>query len=515
MTDGLRPVWPAADPVADRAAATPDRTAIVDADADRTLSYREYDRLVATVADALASHGADRVGYLLAPRPEVGALVFAAMRTGTTLVPLSLREPAPALQERIDRTVVELVVCSESTADQATALAVDVVSVDPLDEPVPALAALDQADSQGERAREIDWVSTTDGRASTDEPLLIGFTSGTSGEPKGVTLTAENVIESATASAFRLGVDPEDRWLCCLPTYHVGGIAPLIRSAVYGTTAVIQRSFEPDATAEVLADREITGVSLVPTMLRRLLDAGWSAPDSLRFVLLGGAPASESLLDRSLAAGIPVCPTYGLTETASQVATARPSDVADHPGTVGQPLARTRVTVVDRSGDQVDPGEQGEIVVAGPTVTPGYLDPDRTEAAFGEYGLHTGDVGYRDENGRLWVTGRLSDTIVSGGENVDPATVESALESHPAIETVAVVGVPDEEWGERVGALLVPAGTDGVPTLAEIREYCDGRLARYKHPRTVATVDELPRTASGTVDRDAVRERLGDSAGEH
>jgi O-succinylbenzoic acid--CoA ligase len=196
-----------------------------------------------------------------------------------------------------------------------------------------------------------------------------------------------------------------------------------------------------------------------------------------------------------------------MTETASQIATATPAQAFAHEGTVGQPLVVTDVSVLDETGAPCAPGERGELVVDGPTVTPGYLDDVRTSAAFGDRGLHTGDVGYRDEAGRLWVLNRRDDRIVTGGENVDPGEVVAVLRAHPRVESAAVVGVPDDEWGERVAALVVPSG-DTEPTGDEIEAHCRERLAGFKVPRTIAFAAELPRTVSGTVDRDAVRERL-------
>lgn len=517
--------WATEDLLARRAATTPDRTALIDADTGRQWRYCDLDEDVDDVADRLPGEAGDRLGVLVDTGPGFVTLLFGAMRADRTLVLLNLEETPDELASKAARAGVTALVCG----DETTALARRVVtafesaSADRTDPPAtpPVYALEDSLRPIDDR----DVPTVPESRARPEESaLLIAFTSGTTGEPKGVRLTASNLVSSAIASAFRLGVDPDDRWLCCLPMYHVGGLAPVFRSTLYGTAVVLQRTFEAAATATVVAEYDVTGVSLVPTMVTRLLKDGWDPPSSLRFVLLGGAPASAELIDRCERHQVPVCPTYGMTETASQIATARPATAFAHEGTVGQPLLPTRVTVVDDDGAPVGAGEVGELVVDGPTVTPGYLEADRTAEAMGQYGLHTGDVGHRDEDGRLWIHDRKTDRIVTGGENVDPAEVAAVLESHPAVAEAAVVGVPDAEWGERVGALVREVGNEpesgrssatesergSEPTLdpATVRSYARGRLAGFKCPKTIAVVADIPRTHSGTVDREAAVERL-------
>ncbi|WP_254767863.1 class I adenylate-forming enzyme family protein [Salinilacihabitans rarus] len=496
MTDG--PVdAPRYDLLTHRARATPEKTAVIDADAGEAWTYREFHRQADHAALGFDPFSHGRVAFLLDGGRAFATAFFGAMRRGATVAPLNVRETDAELDRKLDRLDVDALVCGPETEDRA---------VDLVDAPVRSVGepTTDAAEPLFEPVSEFTIFPKRIRRGTTQ---LVMFTSGTAGEPKGVRLTVDNLVASATASAFRLGVLPDDRWLCCLPMYHMGGLAPVIRSTLYGTAVVIQREFDPAETARVVDEHDVTGVSLVPTMLGRLLDEGWRPPASLRFVLLGGAPASDELLDRCEAAGVPVYPTYGMTETASQVATATPEEALAHRGTVGHPLQFTEVSVVDGTGEPVGPGERGELVVSGPTVTPGYLDDEHTEAAFGERGLHTGDVGYRDEVGRLWVVGRRADRIVTGGENVDPDEVVDVLATHPGVEGAAVVGLADEEWGERVAALVVPA-TERRPSLESLLAHCDERLAGFKRPKTVGFADALPRTPSGTVDREAVRERL-------
>lgn len=497
------------DLLAARATATPERTALVASQTGERWTYRELDDAVDETARALSARSGSpgssrRLAAALSTSPEFVVTVHATLRLGWEFLPVNTALTSAELSDQLRRGEPTMALSDRESqtlfGEALEGIDVEHVSVEgPADAgPEPLLRETSDFDPLP---------------ASLEETALVLFTSGTTGQPKGVRLTRGNLLASAVASAFRLGVSPDDRWLCCLPMYHMGGLAPAIRTVLYGTTLVLQPSFDAAETADLIAEEGITGVSLVPTQLERLLDVGLTG-DTLETVLLGGAPARESLLDRARDAGVPVYPTYGLTETASQVATARPSEHERHPGTVGTPLLGTRVRIL-RDGRPVDPGESGEIVVDGPTVTPGYLDDQHTESAFGEWGLHTGDVGYTDDAGRLWVQGRRDDQIVTGGELVAPAEVVSRLRAVPGVADAAVVGLEDPEWGERVSALVVPEST--VEATAELRErivdHCQANLASYKRPKTLRIADAIPRTHSGTVDRDTVRDRLraGDS----
>jgi O-succinylbenzoic acid--CoA ligase len=314
-------------------------------------------------------------------------------------------------------------------------------------------------------------------------------TSGTTSAPRPVELTYGNFLWSALGSAVALGVDPRERWLCALPVAHVGGLSILVRSAIYASTAVVHERFELDRVLEALADQQITLVSLVATTLDRLLEAGLARPPALRCALTGGGPVPSELLARAAAAAVPVSLTYGLTESCSQVTTTPAADIADiaaGAASAGPPLFCTRVGVAS----------DGEILVRGPTVAPASIGADGW--------LHTGDLGsLRD--GRLLVTGRKADTIVSGGENVAPAEVEAVLEAHPDVREAAVLGREDPRWGEAVTAIVVPrAGR--VPDPQALRDHCAAALAPFKVPRRFELVAEpLPRTVSGKLLRRQLR----------
>lgn len=483
-----------------RARATPETTALVDADETSSWSYSSLDRAVEEAAGRLCTLGVepgDHVALLLPTNAAAAGLFHAGMRLGVVLVPLDDRLTAPEIETRLARADVTLLICSADSEQTAIEAAGDVPVAtidDPQWEEVHPLPGTEESPIDRH-----EW--------SLDDPLLILSTSGTTGEPKLVTLTVGNVLWSAIASGFRLGIDPDDIWLDTLSFGHMGGIAPIYRSALYGTTLVLKSSFDPGATADAIDEYDATGISLVPTMLVRMLESRGTLADSLRVVLLGGAPASPELIDRCRNFSIPVYPTYGMTETASQIATARPKDAFEVPDSVGRPLMWVDVTIIDEDGTPLEPGERGEIVVDGPIVSPRYYDaPETTAAAHCAYGLRTGDVGYFDESGRLYVLNRLDDRITTGGKSVDPGEVGDVLTDHSGVTDASVVGIPDSEWGERVAALVVRS--DEELTGETLQSFARERLAGFKCPRFVLFAEELPRTVSGTVDRERVQDRL-------
>ncbi len=309
-----------------------------------------------------------------------------------------------------------------------------------------------------------------------DEVAVVMHTSGSTGAPAPVELTYRNLWWSAAGSAVALGLDPQERWLCCLPVAHVGGLSILVRSAIYATTAIVHERFDTDEVLAALTDEDgPTMVSLVPTMLGRLLDAGLERPPALRHALLGGAPAPAGLLARAHRAGVPVAPTWGMTEAASQVTT------------FGRPLFCTAVAAT----------ETGELLVDGPTVSPSCERP-----------LATGDLGRIEPGGEVVVTGRASATIITGGENVQPAVVEAAVESHPAVLECGAYGRPDDEWGEAVVAVVVLRDESGVEA-GELADWCRERLAPFERPKEFRFTGSLPRTGAGKIDRT----KMGESDG--
>jgi O-succinylbenzoic acid--CoA ligase len=468
--------------VGEAARAVPDGLAIIEG--GRRLTYRELDREVGRAAAWVTSIGVDARSYvgLYAPSVlETVVMIHALIRVGAVVVPLNRRLSAPELAHQV--TFVDTIISDKDFPIQSQS----------------TYSLFDYANYHSDTA-------TPPREIHLDDIHALMFTSGTSGKPKPAALTYGNHFYSAVASALRIGTLPDDRWLCCMPLYHMGGLSILLRCALYGTCVVLQNGFDVERVNAAFDHDRVTLVSLVPTMLYRLIDSRTVPPPHLRMALIGGAAATSELVQAAQAAGFPVVTTYGLTETASQVATQTPECTLIKPGSVGKAIPFTEISIVGENGQPVPADEVGEVVVRGPTVMRGYHEHDEaTTQTLRGGALHTGDLGYLDEDGDLWLVQRRSDLIVTGGENVYPAEVEAALRTHPAVRDACVVGVAHPEWGQQVAAMLVAVGA---VDRTEVAAYLRGRLAGYKIPRIMRIVDALPLTGSGKIARKAVAEAL-------
>jgi O-succinylbenzoic acid--CoA ligase len=457
----------------ERACSTPGATAI--ARGDRELTFGALADGADAVARRLVTCGVAsgaRVAVIGDPTVRTIEIVHAVQGIGAVLVPINTRLAR--------REVDALLACAR-----------------------PALVLHDARHAaiappgSIEMARGLDGVPASS--RVTRDPIDPGdlhsivFTSGTTAAPKGAMLTHAAHRASAVGSAERLGTTPQNRWLLCMPIFHVSGLSIVLRSAITGFAIVLEERFDPERVNHLLHRGDADTVSVVPTMLERMLEnvGGRLYPSSLRCALVGGAPLRPALAARAGAARIPIAPTYGLTEACSQVATAEPSAGEDFAGGVGHPLSGVDVRIGD-----ADESGLGEVLVSGPILMRGYFENEEaTRDALEDGWLHTGDLGRLDANGRLRVEGRRTDLIITGGENVMPQEVEDVLTSHPEVADVAVYGVPDDRWGERVVAAVVPS-RDGVDEAA-LRAWCRERLAGYKIPASFVAVSSLPRTASG------------------
>lgn len=482
----------------------PDRTALIDAESGDSWTYEQLDGWASRIGTRLVEQGAtagDRVGLLLPRSPVAIAAIWGGFRAGATLVPLNPAEPASEIRSRCERAGVKT--CLTASDGEAGFEAGSLADFRPI--------RLDDQTGQGPPAAREGKDTHFSTRRDIDRTRVVLFTSGTTGEPTGVRLTGRNLGASAASTVERVGATRTDRWLLDLPIYHAGGLSIPIRTAMLGATTVVRSAFDAAETGRTMAAFDVTGVSLVPTMLERLLD-GPGLTAGLRFALVGGAATPPSLVRRALDAAVPIFASYGMTETASGIATATPRELEADPKTVGRPVRAATISIRGEEDSPVDARTVGEITVSGPIVSPGSIDG--TERSPDEP-LRTGDRGYLTAAERLFVTGRIDDLIVTGGENVSPREVEAAIRELEDVAAVAVLGLDDPEWGERVAAAIVP--TTGEPeasmTLESIRDRLQDRLAGYKLPKTVRVVEALPRTASGTVDREALRDQFRDSGG--
>lgn len=432
-----------ADPLSERVRRDGPKRAMVDRGAGFWVTWSDLHGLAVDWAHRLGAAGAgpgSRVAVMEPAGVRFAALMHACLRLGATLVPISPRAPEPELARIL--------------ADCRPRLLVRDAEVSELPAPAPG----DPGDA------------------------FVLYTSGTTGDAKGVRLTTANMEASAAGCQEALGGAEGDRWLLCLSPHHVGGLAILYRSVLAGQPVISLDRFQPETALEALRGGRPALVSLVPTMLIQLLEAGGAEElRGLKAILVGGAPAPAGLVREWAALGLPVCPSYGLTETCSQVAVVPPGRAAELAGASGLPHSGARISIQD-----------GEVVVEGPVVSPGYVNPDLAGPAGGRFA--TGDAGRLDSEGVLWVAGRLDDAVITGGENVQPEEVEAVLRTHPDVADAAVVGRPDQTWGQVLEALVIPARPVSPEALGD---WCRRRLASFKVPRKVTFVRSLPRSEGG------------------
>jgi fatty-acyl-CoA synthase len=481
--------------IRDRARTTPDRVAIDFG--GRTVTYRELDDRSEALAAALLASGlerGDRVATLTGNSPEHVETLFACAKAGFVLVPLSWRLSPPELAYQLDDCEPAVLLIEDEYADLGDAALAEATMR-------PRLLGMGEPGDTG---------ATVDADVADDDPLFLIYTSGTTGKPKGALLTHANCFWTNLGFDLATGISGEDVALQVLPQFHCGGwnVQPLL-TWWKGGTVVLERSFDAARCLALIEEKRVTTIMGVPAIyLFMSQQPAFDEADlsSLRRAVVGGAPMPEALLETWHERGVDIVQGYGLTEAAPNVLCLPAEDAVRKQGFAGKPYPNVDVALRDpESGRLLDGPAEGELVVRGPNVFAGYWrNPEATAAALADGWLLTGDVAQRDQEGYYRIAARLKDMYISGGENVYPAEVESVLHEHPAVADAAVVPVPDERWGE-VGIAAVVLAEGAVADEDELLEHCAARLARFKVPRGVRFVDELPRSAMGKVLKDELR----------
>ena len=470
----------------------------------QTTTYGQMAERVAALAGGLRQRGVDRgdvVALLSYNCPEMLETVFAANHLGAIAMPINWRLAAPEVRYILEHSQARALVCDEpliGLADDAMAEMTDApVRAGIAASPPAGWNALAELRDEGAPAPRV--------AAAPDDVHRLMYTSGTTGRPKGVMLTHANLAWKNLAHLVEFGFTRDDLGLACGPLYHVGALDLTTTTLVAaGATTVIHRGFDAAAVVDELERSRITTVWLAPAMVNAIMalpDVGARDLSSVRVIINGGEKMPIPLIER-IQRTFPsawFADAYGLTETVSGDTFLDRDSIITKLGSVGRPCLHLDLDVWDDEGRSVGPGEKGEIVLRGPKVFAGYWrDPEATATAFAGGWFHTGDIGVRDEDGYLWIVDRLKDMIVSGGENIAGSEVERVLYEHDAVLEAAVVGRPDERWGE-VPVAHVVLKPDADVSGEELIEHCRANLAKFKVPKDVLFLDALPRNPSGKI----------------
>jgi fatty-acyl-CoA synthase len=433
------------------------------------------------------------------------SLLFAAARLGLILVPVNWRLADDEIRFVLDHAQVRTAFVEKQFNTQARLVCKDSAAI----RVIVADAQPDESNSLASFVRENGY--DTDPEVTLASPILLGFTSGTTGRPKAAILTQSALFWNAVNSQHMHDMTAADHVLTVLPMFHVGGLCIQTLPALHlGATVTMLPRFTPQATLEAIQELRPTLSVLVPaTMAAIFADSHFASTDlsCLRAVATGSTDVPVAHINQWRARGVPVIQVYGATETGPLAIYQK---IADSPvvGTIGKPALHCDIRLVNSNGRDCSVDEAGEILVRGPNVTAGYWrDQTATDAAFRDGWFQTGDVAVRDSSGYYWFRDRIKNVVISGGENIYPAELERILATCPAILECAVVGRADAKWGQTPVAIVVPAEGARL-TESDVLGLFDGRLARFKHPRSVVIMDRLPRNAMGKVDTGVLKAML-------
>lgn len=501
-----------------RAFLNPHSEAVVEPNTGRRFTYRELDHRTNRVANALAASGVgkgDRVGILMMNGVEFVESFYAIAKLGAVVVPLNWRLVPDELEFILKDSGTKALLFGGEF-----------------------LAPVTDLHGRGDRTDVSVWVQTGGdtapfaaeydawtGAASDAEPpvtafgpdnLFIMYTSGTTGLPKGVVHTHDTVMWGIFTINATADMHYGDRYLISLPMFHVGALTPVLGNVYKGATMVIPKTFDPKQSLELFRSEKITTGLMVPAMLQFVLgvyDASAHDVSTVRWIMSGAAPVAVSLIKAFEALNIEIHQVYGLTESCGPACLVSPDDALTRAGSTGKAFFHTDVRIVRDDGTECDPGEAGEVIVRGPHVMKEYWNRlDATVSTIRDGWLHTGDVATMDADGFVTIMDRIKDMLISGGENVYPAEIESVLLSNPKVADAAVIGIPSAKWGESPLAIVVRK--DASLDADELMAFCKGKVAPYKLVKAVEFVTEIPRNPSGKILKRVLREQFSYDAPE-
>ncbi|MCE7733627.1 MAG: o-succinylbenzoate--CoA ligase [Candidatus Heimdallarchaeota archaeon] len=442
---------------------------------DNILNYESLFCKSIEMARKLANIGVKKgshVGIYMENRLDFIYLIHALNKLEAVMIPFNTRIKATEITNQINHVNPDIIISDKKLGGVKTISLRNLSEVDPV---------------------QVDFNNSVD--LNLTQGII--FTSGTTGNPKGVILSNDNHYTSAQSSAQVLGAEDRDVWLNCISLFHVGGLEIIFRACIYKIAIELHQEFDEERIIQSIYRRKVSLISLVPTMLKRLIDKNTLIDTKLRCMLIGGANCPQSLVERALKLKLPLALTYGMTEATSQVATSF-NQVHLKPRSVGPPLPGTEVRIVNKEG------EIGEIEVRGPNISQGYYNqPELNKEIFVDGFFKTGDIGYKDMDGDLYVLQRRIDLIVTGGENVIPSEVEDLVKSHQLVFDCIVFGIDDQLWGQMVSVLVV---ADKSLKKSELTDYCKAKIANYKIPKNFFRVDALPVSSSGKINRKEIKE---------
>ncbi|GAB4178468.1 MAG: long-chain fatty acid--CoA ligase [Calditrichia bacterium] len=478
----------------------PGKIALKEYETGRALTYGELNRLAdATVAILQKEYDispGDRIAILAENCLEYFVLFSAAQKSGIILVPLNYRLTSEELKFMLEDSEPTLLVVEKKYEQKVNFLSIPILSIKEFFRHISKKSGNDTGENNASPVK-------------FEDPLFILYTSGTTGTPKGAIYTHGMLFWNSINTSLRLDITSDDRSISCTPMFHTGGWNVIPTPFLHrGATVTITRKFEPDVVLQLLEQEKATMFMAVPTMLQMMADSPKFQEvnlSSMRFFIIGGEPMPLPLIDIWHGKGIPIRQGYGLTEAGPSITSLHQDDAIRKRGTIGTPNFYLDIKIVNEEGKEVAPGEIGELLLKGPVVTPGYWkNPKATESAFTDGWFHTGDMVVQDEEGYLTIMDRKKNMYISGGENVYPAEVEKVILKHPDVKEVAIIGVPDEKWGE-VGKAFVVRKKNSALEEDDLIRYLQDKVAKYKLPKRITFIEEIPKTDTGKIDRKALK----------